>query len=678
MTDDDRNRLRQVLRKLCLLCTVIVLAAANAAPEPAEERTMKRPWMLVTAEQIDGLRSLADVRKSIQEGRSAQLWEQLVAKVEREMKLAPKAPGQAGNRSYFVVQEAAYRIIDTALVALVTGERRYADAALQQVEALFDPEQWPDWRDKAHVEVGLNADLRHGQLARALGLAYDWLHVLLTAEERQRILDGLDHCAIPQFKAGVAAGEHWSRRRSNWMTCVVGGFGILGMGLGPDHPDGAWLAEFARPRMEGYMSVFGPEGEFNETVAYSGSTMYVVDYLLADRYASAGRRNLLKQHKLDAFCRWYLYGILPPDRVVGFGDPLPDMPPAVAHFAAVASALRDPLIQWVYLEYAELVPDYYRQRAGELLYYDPTVDAESPEGQLPLGRAYHTQGRLVSSRSSWDPTCPTSVVYAKAGKEDYHCHADWGQVCIDGFGERLIVDLGSPKGGYPKTHKERYYNYQQWGHNVLVLDPNETGGHTWNERLQGETIWSEFDDARGAAWTMDLSQVYGDGARIRRHVVHLLPRVAVVLDEAALADKQTISLRWHTIRPAEPDTEGRFTVRGQNALLTSRTLRLDGDARVNLGRHEYRPPFDSNRGGKPYSQRREPFVEIKAEADDCRMLSLFCVRRPDEPGGQWETADDGWSIETPEGVVRVRMAGESLMCERAADGRAWRVPIEMR
>ena len=659
-------------------CLVLALgtawtAIAGAEPSATRKAVTTRPWMFVTAEKIDGLRSLGEVRSAIRDGHAAGLWKQLLAKVEKEMAQAPYAAKQR-NRSFNVVATTANRITDAALVALVTGERRYADAALRQIDVLFDSEQWPAWADKAHIQVGLKADLRHGQFARALGMAYDWLYGLLTERERRRFLKGLDRRAIKPFKAGVAAREHWLNRQTNWMTCIVGGFGILGMALGPDHPDSAWLVELARPRMARYMSIFGPEGEFNESVQYSGSTMYVVDYFLAERYASGGERNPMKRHGLADFCRWYTTCTVPPGRVLGFGDPAPDMPPVVGHLSAVAATLRDPMIQWFYLQYADLMLPTHRRRALELLYFDPTLEARSPAGRLPLGRAYRNQAKIITSRSGWDPESTTSVVYAKAAQEDYHGHADWGQVCIDGYGERLIIDLGSPP-GYPRSYKERYYNYQQWGHNVLVFGRNETGGVPVGKARRGKIAHAEFDDEHGGAWTMDLGEAYGGGRRVLRHVVHLLPRIAVVLDEAKLPAEEPISLRWHTIGPAEPDDAGRFTVRAKHAALAGRVRRLDGEAATRLGRHEYRPPYDRNRLGTPYRQRREPFVEIRTDAAACRILSAFCVFGSDDPARSWQDVADGWSIETPEGPVRIHVVARRLVVENPTSQHTWRLQL---
>jgi hypothetical protein len=642
--------------------------------------------MFVTAEPVAGLRSLADVRRGVESGHASELWQALLSKVNEEMEQDVWTPASAvsfrsassieqANREFVLVAMTANRIMDAALAGLITGDRRYAEAALHQMDALFDPAQWPDWEDKAHVNAGLKVDLRHGQLASAVALAYDWMYGLLDESERARIVEGLDRCAIQRYKAAVAAEEIWTRRQNNWMTVIVGGFGIVGMALGEDHPDSAWLIEYAQPKMDAYLDILGPEGEFNESVQYAGSMLYVMRYYMARLYASGGRDNLFERRSLSDFCRWYMSMTFPPGRVAGFGDPAPDMPPVVSYFSAVAAATRDPVLQWFYLQYADAMLETHRKRALELLYYDASLAAEPPAGRLPLGRAYHAQGKLVSSRSSWDPLCTPSVVYAKAGREDNHNHADWGQVCIDGYGDRLVIDLGSPP-TYPKDHKERYYNYQQWGHNVLVLGDNDSGGVSWLERKrQGRIVRAEFDDKRGSTWTMDLTEAYDNATHIERTVVHLLPRVAVVLDLADLGTSQPLSMRWHTVAPPELDADGGFFVLGQAAALACRVQRVDGPAVCRIGRQEYVAPYNEGRLGEPFTQRHEPYVEARATDDTCRLISLFCVFGPDDSPAAWVQLPEGWSIQTPEGSISVRIAPDKLIVRNVVDGRAWEATV---
>ncbi len=646
------------------------------------------PHILITAEPVPGLRSLGDVRRLIQTGRAADLWRTLIAKAARESSEPPWTPRSAlpsrqhkhvrnSSREFELVGSACSRILDAALAALVLGERRYAEAVLRQLDAIFNETLWPEIDDAAHLRSGDHCSLRRGQFALAIGLAYDWLHELLTDTERTRLIEGFDQRFTRPFRAGLDAPDRWVKTNNNFITVIYGGFGIAGMGFGPDYTQSPWLVEVCTARMEEYIgNLFGPEGEFNESVQYAGSTHGIVHYLMAMRYASGGRDNPLQRHSLKNFCHWYMHMTFPPGRVAGFGDNRADAPPATVHFAAIAAALRDPVLQWFYLQYADTMLPTLRKRALEILYYDADLPAEPPTGRMPLGRAYHAEAQLISSRSSWDPDCCASVVYAKAGREDNHGHPDWGQVCIDGYGERLIIDLGSTL-GYPRGNKDPFYNYQQLGHNVPVFGDNATGGIPCSRRgatgsakfPQGRIVSSSFNDATGGAWTMDLTEPYnqeGEVIYVRRSVIHLLPDIAVVCDDILLSKPDLIRLRWHTITPATPDKEGSFSVQGRMALLAARVLRLDGPADYSLGRHEYRAPYNVDRIGAVYQQRHEPYVQLRTSGTSCRLLTLFAVFNANDTPSSWSRhkKNEEWHIATVGGDAHVAIRDNELMVGR--------------
>lgn len=642
-----------------------------------------RPRLFVTRNPVEGLRSLTDVRDSIKEGYPAKLYKALLAKVEGEVEQEVWTPTSAldsrfqenvkhANREYELVTSTSNRIIDGSLVALITGERRYADSVLAQIHALFDPKLWPDWRDLAHLH--LEADLRHGQLAYGLALAYDWLYGMLSDAERKDLLAGIDRRAIADYRRAVEAGSWWMRNKNNWMTQIVGGYGILGMALQGDHPDAEWLVEFAKPRMRDYMTIYGKDGEFNESVQYASSTSHVVYYLAAQRYASEGRENPFVDSPLIPFTRWYMYMTLPPDRVVGFGDPRSTLPPAVSYMSGIAAATRDRVLQWYYHQYVDEMLDTHRQRSLDLLMYDPTVPVAPPtEAAFPLGRAFAGGAQLMSSRSSWDPKHPVSVVYGKAGGEQNHGHADWGNVCLDGFGERLLVDLGSPP-SYPAKHRERYYNYQQSGHNVVVIGRNDLGGIQHRNSVQGTRVTDSFDNRRGGLWHVDLSSIY-EVPHVSRRLIHLLPRVVVVLDRVTLAAPDHISVRWHSMNRPKMDEQDRFQIESNGVHLASLSKRVDGDCMTQVGNHEYKHPYDVGRLGEVFEQRNEPYIEFHADDDQFEIISLFCVFGVDELSGEWLATDDGWSIATPEGSVRVTLNSERLAVRGQASGLQWQMDL---
>ncbi len=652
---------------------------------------MPHPHLFVTKDQIPNLRSLQHVRDSIAQGHSKVLWDGLLKKVTAESQEAPwitstplpeRKPSSVArsNADFDLVARVCNRIMDASLVALVTGEQRWADAALRQIECLYDPEQWPEYEDQTHLAHGDHCSLRRGQLAVALGLAYDWLYDFLKPDKRRWIIDTFDRRLTDAFKMALKTEGRFTKYKNNFVPVIYGGFQIAAMAFGDDYAESAWLQEVCDPKVADYTTYFiGPDGEFDESVQYAAAVDVVINYIVAKQYHEQLGDPITANPQIGAFFQWYMYFTLPPGRVVGFGDPWAAMPPVVTTYSAAASAQKNTLFQWFYEQYFDKAPDTHRKRSLELLYYNPDIPAESPDGKMPLGRAYQNCARLVSSRSSWASDSAVSVAYGKATLESNHFHADWGQFCLDGHGERLIPDLGSPS-GYPKTFPKSlnyyYYNYQQWGHNVFVLGRNDTGGVSQAERdRKGHFIHTDFDDQRGATWSIDLTGVYDKAQRVTRTVVHLLPRIAVVIDDAVLKEAKPISLRWHTLSMPELSTDGSFLTTGKHSQLSARMIRLDGDADLQIRQHGYHAPYHQDALGDPMTQRREPFVELTTHDNHCRIATLFCVQEKQSEVAIWRDIPNGFAIDSSEGEIQVTVQNDSLHVINLKTQLQWTTPL---
>ncbi len=626
------------------------------------------PHIYITADQIEGLRSVENVRQGIRDGHLEVLWNQLRALADADVARKPFIPSSVipgrpqldiehENRDWILINAVAQRIQRAALAYLLSERPEYRNDALRQMEAVFDTNTYPDWRDKAHPRT--RVDLRAGQLSQAIALAYDWMHPLLSSEERSSILEGLDKRAIQLYLQDVDDNAYWLDVRTNWLTTVVGGHGIAGMALGLDHLLAQDLIDIALPRMVDYLSRFGPEGEFSESVGYASSTAQPVAFFNALRYASGGGVNRLAEHPFPQTCHWILYFTLPPGRYAAFGDGHIDAPPALSYIPAVADATRDPYLQRFYLDYAHIA-ESRRSLTQEILCYDPTLEPASLDGHIPTGRAFTKHDAGFSSRDSWDPVAASSVVYGKAGSGAIvHGHHDVGQVCIDGYGERLIVDLGSPP-GYPGdygSHKYEYYNAAAHGHNILLFGGREM---KHDATVEARILNASFKDGESGLWRVDLTDKY-DGARsVRRTVVHLHPATIAVLDEADLEIEESISLRWHTASLPKQDGSGRFTVTGAEASLAARMLSLDTiGLTFDIHRHEYNDPYNRHRLGDRFDQCHEPYVEAVMNANRCRILTLFTIL-PTQVPASWLDAESGWTTETTEGRVTATLDRSTL------------------
>lgn len=676
---------------LALAIVLIIVASRCWADGLAIEAA--HPRLFIADQPAPGLRSMAQLKTQLQESRYlADCWQTILRNAQRDRTTPPITPTnfsspqrseqnrRIGNPDYIVCRAAGQRILRNALASLILDDARqqqaYREIALQQIATLFDRNAWPDWRDQAHRRFPV--DLRNGSLGRDIAIAYDWMYDQLTESQRDSIIHGLDRRAIQPFWDAVDKDVDWVDGSNNWTTCVVGGLGIVGMALAGDHPDGIRLVEFSLPRMTNYLSHYGRNGEFNESVGYSSATRLPVVYFDALRYARRSRDDAMNQWPLVDTAYWNVYTLIPPGRFVGFGDAHVKRRVSLDYLGPIASASRDEVLQWFYLN-GQQPEEADRELPLSLLGFDASLDVQDPAGSLPLGRAFSDHGCIIVSRTSWDCDSAKCVVYGKAGIEQNHEHHDAGQVCIDGYGERLIVDLGSPS-GYPADffgpNRWRYYNASWIGHNVITT---EDDAMIAPRGAKANIVMQQFDDQRGGCWQLDLTRFYPDASQVRRTVVHLTPGIVVVLDDARFERSKEITLRWHTSTPSHPTADGAFTVSGERACLTARIVDLSSptaDARWRVGssQHRYAPPFDRSRTGEDLQQRHEDFVWVQRSAPSARILSLFAVDAAAQSHSAWEPSSVGYQVSTADGKFQVA-ADEHQVRVSDAQGREWAIDL---
>lgn len=402
-----------------------------------------------------------------------------------------------------------------------------------------------------------------------------------------------------------------------------------------------YLVDLSLQKMREYLSIYGREGEFNESVAYSNATRIPVNYFLAHHYHVGGGQNLIAEYPFPQTGEWTIYSVLPPGRYAAFGDGWVGAEPMVSYMTAIAAAARDPVLQGFAERYLKAEPNPLL-----LLSYDPTVESAEPEGRLPKGRAFHDNGAQIFSRSDWDPEKATMIVFGKAKRDHNHAHNDIGQLCIDALDERMIVDLGSPS-AYPEDffdeNRWKHYNASTYGHNVPMFGGREqrsaqlSGGINhptdW-DKINGEILQSHFEEEAGGYWQLDLTKAYEQVVSIKRAVVHLFPGFVAVLDEGELEKEEAISLRWHTISEANLSPNGAFSFQHNGVGLVGRIEILDGKLGTHHNRHHsYQPPYHRDRTGDLLEQRREPFIESILNGDRYRALTLFALA--DTVSAEW-------------------------------------------
>ena len=651
-------------------------AAGSGANLPAH------PRLFIAATSSPGLQSVADFRAAIKAGGFlSEAWDELIAQANAEAKLPdlqvdsmvpdrPMSMVRDKNPDYYICAAAGARMNRFALAHLITGKDVYLQAAKSQLNAILDPDQWPDWIDQAHIRFGHPADLRTGMLSQDCAIAYDWLYDSLTETERAEIRDGIDRRGIQPFLTSVEQKAWWLEDLNNWVTVIAGGVAVAAMALQEHHPDAQRIIDIATERFNAYLETYGPDGEFNESVAYAGANRLPVGYFNALRFSTGGKVDRLGEWPFSQMCRWVMHGTLDDKKLIPFGDSWPERDVMTGYVAAVAAANQDPVLQDFFLR----TRSEKHSHPMNLLFYDARVKPLPPTGREPLAIAFKAHGGMIVSRTSWDKPKTECILFGKSGREENHEHNDVGVVGFNTLGERLIVDLGSPS-GYPEDFFEgatrwKYYNASIRGHNTLMFGDRE---QRFPIRQRGEPILSKeisgkleswwHEPGQGTAWTMELAPAYSGVKHFKRTVLHLWPGYILVLDDAELDQTESISLRWHTINQAKPDASGSFVVSQGQAAAMGRIANLgSGDLQFDQHQHAYVAPYDRDRTGTLLDARNESYVEATMTNRRCRLLTLFATGSATDFGGdnRWNQTPTGWTFYGPHGPVTARIEDSSV------------------
>ena len=319
----------------------------------------EHPRLHVTAGAYPGLLSLNELRRGVTEGPGRELWRALQAEVERRAALPPYDPStplpgrpagviERHENDYVLSEAALQRVTDAALAWLIAERPAYRDDALRQLEWMFDPEPWPEWRHPVNAERGVVADHRIGSHLGHLSIAYDWLYPALQPDQRAWLLAGIRERALQRVLDSRTRDSHWGNY-NNWTGDIVAGMGAAGMALAGEIDGAEELVAAAIAYQRTYLQKLGPNGEFNESPFYASSVLNAIRFFEALRYhrgrGAAGGEAVLEpelRERVGRFGRWYAYHVVLPRDIVPFGDCGLQARPNAVQIGMIAELVRRP------------------------------------------------------------------------------------------------------------------------------------------------------------------------------------------------------------------------------------------------------------------------------------------------------------------------------------------------
>ena len=383
-----------------------------------------------------------------------------------------------------ISREVINRMVILGYAWQITGEKKYADRAWEELENVCSYDDWCTSHFLATAEMAL-----------AVSIGYDWFYDYLTAEQKDYLAATTYEYAIKPALSKNYLKNWFTWSKNNWNSICYSGVGIASMTFSSYYPDEA--AEFLKMCYEAMPVAFAnftPDGVYAEGPGYSQSGMNSIVFFVATSKNYLGTDYGLSE--IDGFKelgKFPVY-ITTPTGVFNFGDNKDRMcfTPALHWYASeYDSSLLACYQMWdvAGVFTPNTSTDTERNGRGKedalsLLWYDRSYTAENADFSdepLYLHLTSDVGQDMVLIRSAYLDKNATFAGIKGGYNYTNHGDLDIGTFVFDSMGERWAEELGpgaydAPNYflGLPAGGRWKNYCKRAEGQNTLVINPDMT------------------------------------------------------------------------------------------------------------------------------------------------------------------------------------------------------------
>ena len=415
-----------------------------------------------------------------------------------------------------ISREVISRMVILGYAWQITGEKKYADRAWEELKNVCSYDNWCTSHFLATAEMAL-----------AVSIGYDWFYDYLTAEQKDCLAATTYEYALKPALSKNYLKNWFTWSKNNWNSICYSGVGIASMTFSSYYPDEA--AEFLKMCYEAMPVAFAnftPDGVYAEGPGYSQSGMNSIVFFVATSKNYLGTDYGMSE--IDGFKelgKFPVY-ITTPSGVFNFGDNKDRMcfTPALHWYASeYDSALLACYQMWdvAGVFTPNTSTDTERNGKGKedalsLLWYDRSYTAENADFSdeaLGLKLGSDVGQELVLLRSAYLDKNATFAGIKGGYNYTNHGDLDIGTFVFDSMGERWAEELGP--GAYdapnyflnlPAGGRWKNYCKRAEGQNTLVINPKMT---VEDQYALARASFSSFEEtADGGKCSLKMTDAY--------------------------------------------------------------------------------------------------------------------------------------------------------------------------
>lgn len=525
---------RAILIFLFMAAFVQVADAQETLQLPSKEEvlnTLKEQHpRLISAERI------AKIKQVIQQDDIArQIWISNLDFAEELMDQQPVIYDKPdGRRLLRVSREALDRIRALSLCYLVLEDKRFAERAWQELEAVT---AFGDWNPSHFLDC---AEMTH-----AVALGYDWLYGYWNASQRKILEDAIVQKGLNPALEVYGRETGWHTGNINWNQVCNGGISIGALAIAETVPD--LVSEILSTAVESIllpMEAYEPDGGGYEGPTYwDYGSRYNVFFLDALDHGLGTDFGLSTMEGFRRSGDFQIHLSANDLLCFNFSDSDIKAMSTAQHF-------------WMGKKYD--IPRYsgFRYMALkrgveanvlDLLWFDDRYK-DFDLNTMPLDKHFRV-AEIITMRDSWDDGKGFAVALKGGSSTRVHSHMDLGSFILECDGVRWFTDFGKDSQTYQrhinKAGRWDFYRTRAEGHNTLVINPAFRGSQKRTEDGIAEFIQFESNKESAVA-VLDVSKAYFNDALFKRTFTLTRGKEFRISDEIKCKEPSELFLFYHT------------------------------------------------------------------------------------------------------------------------------------
>jgi hypothetical protein len=554
---------------LLALTAACLLAQTN---DPLATLRQQHPRLIALESDIARIRNLAATDPVVKES-----YNRLCRQADQLLTRPPVEYVLIGPRLLETSRTVVDRIYTLGLVYRVSGDKKYFNRALQELNAVV---AFKDWHPAHFLDT---AEMTH-----AVAIGYDWLYTDLTPEDRKRIRTAIVEKGLDAALLAYRSHKGWPTGHTNWNQVCNGGIAIGALAVAEDEPKKAReMLSDSIGSIQLAMASYAPDGGWEEGPGYwHYATRYTVYYLSALESALGSTFGLTKLSGFDQAGAFRVYFESPAGGTFNYADAKSEFDRAPEMFW-LAREFSNPVYAWDEIGKMARI----KGSATDLIWYQPKQQNPA-EAKWPLSRVF-SGVNAAFLRSDWlDPKAFWIGIKGgdNGGSNMSHNHLDLGSFVMEAKGVRWAEDLGYDDYNIPGYFGElryTYYRVRTESHNTILID-NENQDPKAKATLTGE----------GNSVTIDLSSAYPGKLRREIRDVALESGNRFLIRDRIEAAGAPVEALWGMVTLAEVNAHGnRVELKRNGEVLHGRILQPE-NAVFDIVSANPEPPQDPNKGAK--------------------------------------------------------------------------------